>query len=79
MYHKDKETNQALIRLLDSLSLWERNTSRRSTLILIPHNSDEKIMVAIDGKPLSKNSSLSINQAINLALRERIPKKEAKE
>ena len=32
--HKDKDVNQALIRLLDALCSWERGTGRQSILIL---------------------------------------------
>jgi hypothetical protein len=59
---------------MDDLCEWERNSGRQSTLILIPHNSDEKIIVAMDGKPLPDDSSVSINQAISLALHDRAPK-----
>jgi hypothetical protein len=51
-YHKDPEVNKAIIRLLDTLCSWERNTGRRSTLLLIPHNDDEEMIMAQDGKPV---------------------------
>jgi len=51
-YHKDKDVEIAIIRLLDALCSWERDTGRRSTLILIPHNDDENIIIAQDGKPI---------------------------
>ena len=50
-YHKDSEVDQALIRLMDALCTHERCTGRGSTLILIPHCSDGRIVVAQDGKP----------------------------
>lgn len=51
-YHKDKECNSALIRLLDELCEWERNSGRRSYLFLIPEEPDEQIIIAQDGKPM---------------------------
>jgi len=56
MYHKDKECNQAIIRLLDCLCEWERNTGRGSTLFLIPHFASEPLVIAQDGKPLPEQS-----------------------
>lgn len=50
-YHQDPEVNKALIELMDALCTWERNAGRGSTLILIPHSTDERIIVARDGKP----------------------------
>lgn len=73
-YHKDKECNSAIIQLLDSLCQWERNTGRRSTLILIPHAVDESIVIAEDGKPLqifSLSDEESARLTFKLALRER--------
>ena len=51
-YHTDEECNSAIIRLMDALCTHERTTSRRSTLIIIPHTPDENIVVAVDGKPV---------------------------
>ncbi len=72
-YHKDKEINQAIIRLLDALCEWERNTGRRSTLELIPHNPDEKLVLAQDGKPLpEKQVSAAMADKVHcLAFKER--------
>lgn len=53
MFHKDAEVRSALIRLLDSLCTWERNTGNGSKLILIHDNeSDGETIFAWDGKPL---------------------------
>ena len=49
-YHMDKEVNEAMIRLLDALCMFERNSGRRSTLIFIPHNTDGEILIAQDWK-----------------------------
>ena len=68
-YHKDPEVNQALIRLLDALCTWERNAGRRSTLILVPHCSDERILMAQDGKP--QRSIFKPEFLLELALKDR--------
>lgn len=57
-WHKDSDVEQALIHLNDALCSWERATGRESTLILIPHNPDEKIVISQSGKPLPLDSDL---------------------
>lgn len=56
-YHMDKKVNQKIIELLDELCEFERGTGRRSTLELIPHNPDEKLVLAVNGKPLSEKQT----------------------
>lgn len=56
-YHMDRECNEAIVKLLDALCSWERDSRRGSTLILIPHYADEKLVVAEDGKPVSYNET----------------------
>jgi uncharacterized protein YjiS (DUF1127 family) len=73
-YHMDKESNITLIRLLDALCMWERETGRRNTLILIPHNPDEEIVLAQDGKPVPTTVGIRptlTRQLVDLALKER--------
>lgn len=71
-YHMDREVDAALIRLLDALCEWERNSGRHSTLILIPHCSDEKTVIAQDGKPIPENSLYhQPNRILEMALRDR--------
>lgn len=74
-YHKDKEVNSALIRLLDALCEWERNSGRRSTLILIPHCEDERLVIAQDGKPFpeSDTTTYTAKMIFELALKDRDP------
>ncbi len=48
----DETVNKKIIELLDELCQWERNSGRGSTLLLIPHNPDEHLLVAVDGKPI---------------------------
>ena len=69
--HRDRECNSALIRLLDALCTWERNTGRKSTLILIPHSVDEGIIQAQDGKPVPVSTVNSPYRMLQLALMER--------
>jgi len=39
--HPDEAVRTALIRLCDALCTWERNTSRRSILILVDSSNDD--------------------------------------
>ena len=73
-YHMDREVNAALIRLLDSLCMHERESGRRSTLILIPHDKTEDILLAQDGKPMQHGVSHKSKDAylmFRLAMKER--------
>lgn len=67
-YHMDREVNSALIRLLDALCEFERNSGRGSTLILIPHNISEKNVCAVDGKPQQTGS---VEKFMEIALKTR--------
>ena len=53
-WHRDPEVDKALIRLIDALCTWERNTGRGSTLLYVPVDEDEDPILAIDGKPLDE-------------------------
>lgn len=55
-YHKDPEVNSAIIRLLDALCQWERDADRDSTLLLIPHNREDNLIMAQGGKPIPTES-----------------------
>jgi hypothetical protein len=68
MKHKCREVDQALTRLMDTLCSWERDTSRGSTLILIPHEDDEDIVLVQDGKPLPENTNISPARLVEIAL-----------
>ncbi len=70
-HHIDPECNKAMIRLLDVLCTWERNTGKRSTLIFVPHTPDEHIVLAQDGKPLSVSPGMGPKEILDIALRER--------
>lgn len=70
-YHKDPECNEALIKLLDALCEWERGTGRRSTLILIPHEPDESVVVAEDGKPMAESEVANLDAHYVWAVAER--------
>jgi len=66
-YHKDKEVNSAVSRLMDALCEWERGSGRRSTLLLIPHDRDERIVMAQDGKPLPESYGITPAQLLKMA------------
>ena len=52
-YHRLPEINSAIIRLLDALCTWERNTGNTSKLILVHgNNEDGPNLFAMDGKPI---------------------------
>lgn len=74
-YHMDREVNSAMIRLLDALCEFERNSGRKSTLVLIPHCEDERIVLAQDGKPLpeSDTTNFMAKMIFDMALTERNP------
>lgn len=67
-HHKDRETNSAIIRLLDCLCELERNTGNRTTLLLIPHNIEENLVLAQDGKPIWGQD---VEPIVKIALNER--------
>ena len=74
-YHIDKEVNSALVRLLDALCEHERGSGRRSTLVLIPHSEDERLVVAEDGKPFPESDTTGYvaTRVLTLALENRNP------
>jgi len=76
MWHKDRECEQALIRLNDALCIWERDTGRESTLILIPESLDEPIIMSQSGKPLPENFSMTSEEILAIALKKRFGKEE---
>ena len=49
----DKDVSRKIIELLDELCQFERSTGRETTLLLIPHNPNEKLVIAVNGKPIS--------------------------
>ena len=52
-YHRDSEVSRAIIRLLDTLCTWERNTGNGSKFLFVPDNKDDgPIIFAMDGKPV---------------------------
>lgn len=69
--HIDPDCDQAFSRLIDELCEFERFTGRQSTLILIPHNKDEEIAVAVNGKPHPLEAQCEIIRVLKHAFRER--------
>jgi hypothetical protein len=68
------DVQSAHLRLLDAITSWERTTGREITVVVIPHNVDDPIVVSTSGKPWSRDLALTdILQAVGLALDERRP------
>ena len=56
-YHRLPEINSAIIRLLDALCAWERNTGNGSKLLLVNDNKDDgSNLFAMDGKPIGHSA-----------------------
>lgn len=75
-YHKDPEVNDAFIRLLGALCEYERDTSLGSTLLFIPHEREDDLVMAQDGKPLP-NESITPEELFRLAMRYYRPEADA--
>jgi len=71
LYHMDKEISTIILQLLDRLCEWERDTGRRSTLILIPEAKDEDIILAMEGKPIPINTQLYLETIFKDSLKRR--------
>ena len=71
-WHRDPEVDQALIRLIDALCTWERNTGRGSTLLFVPDHEDEETILAVDGKPISHSPVMLIRTLDTLQMRMKI-------
>ena len=70
-YHLDPNVNQALIKLNDALCVFERNTGREYTLILVPHADDEVIQASQSGKPISFGLGLTPEIILQIAMESR--------
>lgn len=64
MYHMDADVEKAMVALADALCIWERNTGRESTLILVPHLPDEQLVMLENGKPMPCTSTTDIITAL---------------
>jgi hypothetical protein len=69
--HIDRECESALIRLNDALCLFERNTRRKYTLILVPESPDEKIHMSHSGKPLPPDLDMTPEEILAMAMKRR--------
>jgi len=69
--HMDQHVNDSLSRTLSELCQWERESGRQITLILVPHQPDEKILLAQNGKPLGNVALSSLIQTLRSALLDR--------
>ncbi len=79
-HHSDNEVNAAMIALLDALCSHERDSGRGSTIILVPHIDNEKVSVAINGKPSTGEKSATpheITAALHMAYGYRPREKDA--
>ena len=63
-HHMNKDVNAAMVALSDELCMFERDCGRRSTLVLIPHEQDEKMVLIRDGKPVNDPKTVDILQAL---------------
>ena len=68
---RSTEMERALIELNDRICSWERDTGRKYTLILIPHQSDDLLQVSQDGKPLREWIGITLQRIVDIAISER--------
>lgn len=69
---QSRACDAALTRLNDELCSYERSTGREYVLIIIPHSSDEKVVVSLSGKPLSPSAHpVSPQEALEFAMKAR--------
>lgn len=69
---QSRRCDAALTRLNDELCSYERSTGREYALIIVPHSSDEKVVITLSGKPLSPSAHpISPQEVLDFALRAR--------
>ena len=51
MHHINADVNRSLISAFDEACQWERNTGRENLILFLPYRTDEKVVLAINGKP----------------------------
>ncbi len=56
MFHPDEDVNSAIVRLIDALTSWERSTGRESFLVLVPVESEERVVVVDSGRLMDLES-----------------------
>ena len=71
--HINANCERALINLNDKICAFERGSGREYTFILIPHQSEEEVVISQSGKPISGmyergSSTISPEEALNLAM-----------
>ncbi len=74
--HINANCERALIVLNDKICAFERGSGREYTLILVPHQPDEEIVISQSGKPLlgmyeRGSSTISPEEALEFAMRAR--------
>ena len=70
-YHIDAKCEQAYIHLNDAICSFERATEREYTLVLIPHNPVEKVLISQNGKPFQEDSLITANEIVTTAMQMR--------
>ena len=70
-YHSDDRVNRAFIELLDRLTEHERHTGQESTVVFVPHNPEEPVVMAQNGKPVSEQPFMGAREILDIAIRER--------
>ncbi len=71
-YHENSQVADALVYIMDALSDWESNTGGKSTLVFIPHDDKNSIVMLQDGTPLlPEDTKVTPEEIIVLAMQER--------
>ena len=79
MFHRDPDVRSALIRLIDALCTWERNTGNGSKLFLVHDNeADGETIFAMDGKPL-EHTPFELGLALDLIKNQIMPQEKKKD
>jgi len=71
MYHKNKKINDTLMKLMEELCEDERYSGQKTTLVFIPQNKEEKILMIENGKPVPEEVTVTPQRIIEIAIMER--------
>jgi hypothetical protein len=70
-WHIDSEVERTIIRLNDEVCSFERATEREYTILLIPHDSLEQLMMSQSGKPLPPDFDMEPEEILSMAMNKR--------
>ncbi|MDD5340824.1 MAG: hypothetical protein PHC97_00070 [Patescibacteria group bacterium] len=70
-WHIDSEVERTIIRLNDEVCSFERSTGREYTILLIPHDSLEQVMMSQNGKPLPPDFDMEPEEILSIAMSQR--------